>query len=50
MRTRDARPDPLFVFEGGPGGGAATLAILRGEVAGQVAETYPAFAKAAWGV
>jgi pimeloyl-ACP methyl ester carboxylesterase len=23
---RDARPDPLFIFEGGPGGGAATLA------------------------
>lgn len=26
---RDARPDPLFVFEGGPGGGAATLAPYR---------------------
>lgn len=26
---RDARPDPLFVFEGGPGGGAATLAFER---------------------
>lgn len=26
---RDARPDPLFVFEGGPGGGAATLAVYR---------------------
>jgi pimeloyl-ACP methyl ester carboxylesterase len=26
---RDARPDPLFVFEGGPGGGAATLAAYR---------------------
>lgn len=26
---RDARPDPLFVFEGGPGGGAATLAASR---------------------
>lgn len=26
---RDARPDPLFVFEGGPGGGAATLASFR---------------------
>lgn len=26
---RDPRPDPLFVFEGGPGGGAATLAELR---------------------
>jgi pimeloyl-ACP methyl ester carboxylesterase len=23
---RDPRPDPLFIFEGGPGGGAATLA------------------------
>jgi pimeloyl-ACP methyl ester carboxylesterase len=26
---RDPRPDPLFVFEGGPGGGAATLASTR---------------------
>ncbi|MGE3958700.1 MAG: alpha/beta hydrolase [Vicinamibacterales bacterium] len=26
---RDPRPDPLFVFEGGPGGGAATLASQR---------------------
>ncbi|MGE3705318.1 MAG: alpha/beta fold hydrolase, partial [Vicinamibacterales bacterium] len=26
---RNARPDPLFVFEGGPGGGAATLAPER---------------------
>jgi pimeloyl-ACP methyl ester carboxylesterase len=26
---RDPKPDPLFVFEGGPGGGAATLASLR---------------------
>jgi pimeloyl-ACP methyl ester carboxylesterase len=26
---RDARPDPLFIFEGGPGGGAATLAAYR---------------------
>lgn len=26
---RDAQPDPLFVFEGGPGGGAATLAEYR---------------------
>lgn len=26
---RDAQPDPLFVFEGGPGGGAATLAFSR---------------------
>lgn len=26
---RDARPDPLFIFEGGPGGGAATLAEQR---------------------
>ena len=26
---RDAKPDPLFVFEGGPGGGAATLALYR---------------------
>lgn len=26
---RDAQPDPLFVFEGGPGGGAATLAFAR---------------------
>src|SRR3954447_11913192 len=26
---RDAKPDPLFVFEGGPGGGAATLAQYR---------------------
>ena len=26
---RDAKPDPLFVFEGGPGGGAATLAASR---------------------
>ncbi|MEQ1731208.1 MAG: alpha/beta hydrolase, partial [Vicinamibacterales bacterium] len=26
---RDPRPDPLFVFEGGPGGGAATLASDR---------------------
>lgn len=26
---RDARSDPLFVFEGGPGGGAATLAEYR---------------------
>jgi pimeloyl-ACP methyl ester carboxylesterase len=26
---RDAKPDPLFVFEGGPGGGAATLAAYR---------------------
>ena len=26
---RDAKPDPLFVFEGGPGGGAATLATYR---------------------
>jgi pimeloyl-ACP methyl ester carboxylesterase len=23
---RDPQPDPLFIFEGGPGGGAATLA------------------------
>lgn len=26
---RDALPDPLFIFEGGPGGGAATLAEQR---------------------
>jgi pimeloyl-ACP methyl ester carboxylesterase len=26
---RDPRPDPLFIFEGGPGGGAATLADQR---------------------
>jgi pimeloyl-ACP methyl ester carboxylesterase len=26
---RDAKPDPVFVFEGGPGGGAATLAQYR---------------------
>lgn len=26
---RDAKPAPLFVFEGGPGGGAATLAAYR---------------------
>jgi pimeloyl-ACP methyl ester carboxylesterase len=26
---RDAKSDPLFVFEGGPGGGAATLAQYR---------------------
>jgi pimeloyl-ACP methyl ester carboxylesterase len=26
---RDPKPDPLFIFEGGPGGGAATLASLR---------------------
>ncbi len=26
---RDPKPDPLFVFEGGPGGGAATLASQR---------------------
>jgi pimeloyl-ACP methyl ester carboxylesterase len=26
---RDAKTDPLFVFEGGPGGGAATLAQYR---------------------
>ena len=26
---RDPKPDPLFVFEGGPGGGAATLATYR---------------------
>ena len=26
---RDPKPDPLFVFEGGPGGGAATLAAQR---------------------
>jgi pimeloyl-ACP methyl ester carboxylesterase len=26
---RDPQPDPLFVFEGGPGGGAATLASQR---------------------
>jgi pimeloyl-ACP methyl ester carboxylesterase len=26
---RDAQPDPLFIFEGGPGGGAATLAPYR---------------------
>lgn len=26
---RDGHPDPLFVFEGGPGGGAATLAFSR---------------------
>src|SRR5690349_12940062 len=26
---RDWKPDPLFVFEGGPGGGAATLAKYR---------------------
>src|SRR4051812_16590446 len=26
---RNAKPDPLFVFEGGPGGGAATLAQYR---------------------
>ena len=26
---RDPKPDPLFVFEGGPGGGAATLADER---------------------
>jgi pimeloyl-ACP methyl ester carboxylesterase len=26
---RDPKPDPLFIFEGGPGGGAATLASQR---------------------
>lgn len=26
---RDPKPDPLFIFEGGPGGGAATLAAQR---------------------
>jgi len=26
---RDPKPDPLFIFEGGPGGGAATLASHR---------------------
>jgi pimeloyl-ACP methyl ester carboxylesterase len=26
---RDPQPDPLFIFEGGPGGGAATLAKYR---------------------
>lgn len=26
---RDPKPDPLFIFEGGPGGGAATLAQYR---------------------
>src|SRR5436190_11954850 len=26
---RDPKPDPVFVFEGGPGGGAATLASQR---------------------
>jgi pimeloyl-ACP methyl ester carboxylesterase len=26
---RDSKPDPLFIFEGGPGGGAATLAAER---------------------
>jgi pimeloyl-ACP methyl ester carboxylesterase len=26
---RDPKPDPLFIFEGGPGGGAATLAVQR---------------------
>jgi pimeloyl-ACP methyl ester carboxylesterase len=26
---RDPKPDPLFIFEGGPGGGAATLAAER---------------------
>lgn len=26
---RDPKPDPIFVFEGGPGGGAATLAAQR---------------------
>jgi pimeloyl-ACP methyl ester carboxylesterase len=26
---RDPQPDPLFIFEGGPGGGAATLAEYR---------------------
>jgi pimeloyl-ACP methyl ester carboxylesterase len=26
---RDPKPDPLFIFEGGPGGGAATLAEYR---------------------
>ena len=26
---RDPQPDPLFIFEGGPGGGAATLAAYR---------------------
>src|SRR5574338_141324 len=26
---RDPEPDPIFVFEGGPGGGAATLAAQR---------------------
>jgi len=26
---RDPKPDPIFVFEGGPGGGAATLASQR---------------------
>jgi pimeloyl-ACP methyl ester carboxylesterase len=26
---RNPRPDPLFIFEGGPGGGAATLAEYR---------------------
>ncbi len=27
--VRNAKPDPLFIFEGGPGGGAATLAQYR---------------------
>ncbi len=26
---RDPKPDPLFIFEGGPGGGAASLAVYR---------------------
>jgi len=26
---RDPKPDPLFIFEGGPGGGAAKLAVYR---------------------
>ena len=26
---REPKPDPLFIFEGGPGGGAATLAPQR---------------------
>lgn len=26
---RDPKPDPLFIFEGGPGGGAAKLAMYR---------------------
>jgi len=33
-----------------PAPDAATLALLRGEVARQVAETYPAFAERVWGV